>query len=748
MIMIFGSGIPLEILCNFVHNGYMAVKTLTAGKTLHEKGRDTVSTVEVLVKGKVKIDNGLLTLTASTGAILGIAERPGMPYAFSYTATEDCQLVPYTYNSMDDIAAVIRSNGKIAPILATEAVRLVMEALNIRFRKFSQVHSYYEDLLHNYAEYPSLCAEAGEYPEPFEEMKHLLPPTLIDGISEWEVDYVRGMIEHADVIRSQLYAVSPELSAGAVMYSAGFYGKVAAALVQIYDQEELLQKESAPFRAAYHLMKARAVEKQREDGALDEHGEAPAIENALDTILSYAGADPKITEEFRKGVLQFRENDNRYASTDEARTFRRGLGKLFYDIYFAAFLKSMQQRDDASLIALNNAMAAGDTFPPGIPPEVKMFLQFGFIDEVLAGKENTSILYSIIRSYRPDEDGLVLTAYEWLQKVYRLEVEPSRNEFDQDYQTWLRELKTSGDKTEAQISKMKNDPESRFFFEARNLFTIGGRITFGHAASFVPFFDRQNALRPLTKSYLNAARIKDAYNRFRAIDFSLFSRQRTYYNAELGNYTFHLDEEVLPYVILTPVTGFRGCLWQEIEGKDRGTPARMLLPIVFTEEPETCMLRLAGEFRWEMCKTIQGVHWNDVSDPSLTALYCDYLQFYKKNRGLSEENKQKLKMTLKKYSNDYRNVFIGDYMTYILYESGESPRLNKVSREILFTFCPFPKAVREKLADNPQYRDLIRKYETKQQARIRPIAAIVKKLQKDGARVPEELLTQLRVMQQ
>ena len=90
----------------------MAVKTLTAGKNLHEKGRDTVSTVEVLVKGKVKIDNGLLTLTASTGAILGIGEKPGMSYAFTYTATEDCQLVPYTYNSMDDIAAVIAENPK------------------------------------------------------------------------------------------------------------------------------------------------------------------------------------------------------------------------------------------------------------------------------------------------------------------------------------------------------------------------------------------------------------------------------------------------------------------------------------------------------------------------------------------------------------------------------------------------------------------------------------------------------------
>ena len=730
-----------------MHNTHMAVKTIAAGKILHERGRDTVSTVEVLVKGKVRIDNGLLTLTASTGAILGLAERPGMPYAFSYTASEDSQVVPYSYTSKDDIAAVIRSNAKIAPILANEAVRLVMEALNIRFMKFSQVQSYYEDLLHNYAEYPALCAEAGEYPEPFEEMKHLLPPTLIDGIADWEIDFVRAQIEHADIIRTQLYAVSPAFSAGAIMNSARYYGMVAAALVQIYDQEELLQTESASFRAAYHLIKARAVEKQRDDSASDERTDMPAIENALDTILSYAGADPKKTEEFRRGVLAFRENDNRYATSDEARTFRRGLGKLFYDIYFAAFLKSMEQRDTASLIALSNAMAAGDSFPPGLPSEVKMFLMFGFVDEVLAGEENTAILYSIVRSYRPDPEGRIVTAYEWLQKIYRLEAEPSRNEFDQDYATYLRELKNAGDKTPEQIERMKNDPESRFRFEAKNLFTIGGRITFGHAASFVPFFDRLNSLRPLGKSYLTAARIREAYTRFREVDFSLFSRKRTWYSAEAGNLTVHLDEEVLPYVILMPVTGFRGALWQEIEGKDRGTPARMLMPIVLTEDPDNCLLRLAGEFRWEMCKTIQGVHWNDVSDPSLTALYYDYLQFFKKNRALSEESKQKVKMTLRKYSNDYRNVFIGDYMTYILYESKESPRLNKVAREILFTFCPFPKALREKMADNPQYRDLIKKHENHVQAKVRPLTVAVKKLQKEGTPVPKELLTQIETLQ-
>ena len=68
-----------------------------------------------------------------------------------------------------------------------------------------------------------------------------------------------------------------------------------------------------------------------------------------------------------------------------------------------------------------------------------MFFMFGFVDEELAGEKNTRILCNMAKSYTPDPNGNVLTIYEWLKKVYFLEVAPSRNEFDQDWPTYLRE---------------------------------------------------------------------------------------------------------------------------------------------------------------------------------------------------------------------------------------------------------------------------------------------------------------------
>ena len=727
-----GSHIQMEHIWNarfIIMYGIMELKTFKAGVVLHTADIDRADTLEILLQGRVRIDDGIVTLNAGSGAMLGIAETPGASYRFTYTATEDVKVMRCAYTSAADISSVIRTNEKICPLIAAESVRLACEALNIRSRKFSMAQTLYENIQSSYSEYPALCAQAEESPKSFDVIRILQPPILHSTIEQWEERYIFALLEHADEIKKYCYAVSPEIATGIILNTAKYYGAVSDACSAIHSYEEKLREDSAPYTSAVQLLRARIVEKERLEALDGDASDVPSIENALETILSYAGADSKITEEFRSSLISFRDNPNRYMTTDEARMVRRTAGRLFYEIYFAAFLRSMEN-------------------PADIPAEVRMFFMFGFVDEQLAGAENTAALYHLMRSYQPDPEGLVLTAYEWLKKIYRMEVEPSRNEFDQDYATHLRELKNNGHATPQQVEQMKNDPKSRFLFEARNFFTIGGRVTFGHASSFVPFFDRLNVVRPLSGAYLNAQAVKESFERIRTVDFRLFARPRSYYNGAISSGTLFLDESIKPYVVLTPIVGFRGSLWQEIEGKDRLTRARMQIPIVFTEDLDNCVLRLAAEFRWEMCKTIQGVHWNDVSDPSLTALYCDYLQFFKKNRSLSEDTKEKIKTALKKHSNDYKSVFINDYATYINYESKESPRLNKVAREILFTFCPFPKEKRDQLSENPQYRDLIKQHDIHIGSRLRPLEGLIRRLQKEGIDVPEEVEAQYRVLQQ
>ncbi|MBQ4417065.1 MAG: hypothetical protein II868_05160, partial [Butyrivibrio sp.] len=296
----------------------MGLQTFKAGVTLHTAGSDRADTLEILVRGRIQIDNGIVTLNAGTGAILGLAETPGAPYRFTYTAMEDAQIISYAYLSTDDIAAMIVANAKICPILASECVRLACEALNVRAQKYSQVQTAYDNILSGYTEYPALCEQVGEYPASFEVMKNLQPPVMSGNIAPWEENYLRALMEHADEVRTGCYAVSPEIASGIILSTMKFYDAVAEACIAVYAYEEQLREDTAPFTSAIQLLRARIVEREHSEALGTEGGDAPAIENALDTILSYAAADPKVTEEFRSSLMSFRENPNRYATTDEA----------------------------------------------------------------------------------------------------------------------------------------------------------------------------------------------------------------------------------------------------------------------------------------------------------------------------------------------------------------------------------------------------------------------------------------------
>ena len=83
-------------------------------------------------------------------------------------------------------------------------------------------------------------------------------------------------------------------------------------------------------------------------------------------------------------------------------------------------------------------------------------------------------------------------------------------------------------------------------------------------------------------------------------------------------------------------------MWQETAGVKRDTPARFIFPVMITSELADMMLELIGRYRWEICRKILGVRWNDIREKSLTSEYCDYIQFYRKNHELSADAKEKI----------------------------------------------------------------------------------------------------------
>ena len=76
---------------------------------------------------------------------------------------------------------------------------------------------------------------------------------------------------------------------------------------------------------------------------------------------------------------------------------------------------------------------------------------------------------------------------------------------------------------------------------------------------------------------------------------------------------------------------------------------------------------------------------------------------------------------------------------WVLFESAGSPRLNKVARRILFTYCPQAKDIREKLKSNPLYSELLQRYELKNTQKIHRLEQVRQKTPSSAKLINEEI---------
>ena len=696
----------------------MALLQWKKDQVIHQEG-DPVKELEIVISGRIRMKKGDSFITLNAGSIIGMAEVPGKNYGYTYIAAEDAATYAYPYNDYLDVDKLLAVNQKIAPTITSQTILNSNYFYQVLLASYENVKKRYAKICESQKEYPMLCAEVGEKADLFPGLSEIKPPPQTLTVPQWLAKFALSVNENDERFKSTIYSMGPDICGGFIHIARDLMVAVRDNLVGIREYEAFLDKNAGAFEIAIDTLKAKKKAIDSGDAA----DAMPPMNNILGRVLMYAKVDDATVKEVNGAMEEYKRHSDRGGSSDEIRAARR---KVYYPVYEAALLRYFGDND--------------------APPEIRMFFMFGFIDETICTEEEIRRLYGFAQAYRPDPDHRILTIAEWLFEVYQMHVEPSRNEFDQDWPTYLRDSRISGDITEAQEAKMLKDAKARLHFEIQNLFTIGNRMTFGRISSFNPIFDDCNVMAPLDKAYVSHERVREELDRIRSMDYRIFFREERFSKPELNINQIPIHKEVLPYVILMPNVGARCVLWQEIEGKKRTSPGRMLFPIFMTDDLTDHVSRVCGEFRWEMCKTEQGIHWNDIHDPSLTSEYTDYLQFFKKNSMLNADYKDRVKKQLQKANNNYRVVFVTDYLTYIKYESRAALRLNKVARDILFKYCPFGKEYRSALSSNPQYEAHIGKYTNKVSQHARPIQLVIKKLEHDEIPVPKELTHELEYL--
>ena len=654
----------------------------------------------------------------------GAIYLPGETYAFDYVAAEDATLMTMEYQAADDVVEAVRSTPAIAPVMAAESMALTQRMLDALAATEEAATELCKEIKYNYNDYQFLCVKLQTAPTRFafvEGMTVYEPSGLGLG---WEAEVCRAFCGQEEALRANFYPLEVSFCVATVMRASEAGRRVRQELETVTTFIGQTRAASAPFVAAFYDVKSRVDAKTR--GASEE---TPTISNALDVILAFSGVKSEVAEAFRKDIKQYAETEDRRAKSDEMRRLRMGLADGFYQIYEAAFFKSVETSH--------------------IPAEVRMFFLFGFMDEGLAGETNTAALYRAAVGWEADPAGRILPVYDWLTKIYEGTAVPSKNEFDNDWTEYLREEVRTAAITQQKADEMLQDRSAMVRFEIHNMFKSANRITNGRMASFIPVFTAQDVVRPLDKSFANPARVQAALDKVTDIDFGCFYRPVLTEFPELKLTHFVYNTEVKPYLILMPNFGSRGLMWQEIESVKRTTPAHMVLSIFHSEDLDETITRMCAQFRWEMCRRLQGVRYTDITELSLTSEYMKYLQFYKKNGHLSSDMKERVKIALQKARNDYKGVFVAEYEKYILNEAFGLPRLNKVAREILFRYCTLSKKFRKALESNPQFQPLMARWSVTQSAKVHSMDLLVRKVRrmKPDEDLPKEIAEEVKFLQ-
>ena len=765
-----------------------SVNQVIKGTNIFEEG-DEVTEIGLLVKGRVCVHAEGVKLVLGSGNFLGLCDLLNKTHRVTYTA--DTNLVVYSFpaaNLNTTMRALLKANKDYAPLMVSTLSKYIRELSKILEALEDIGNTVWQFLKDGYQQYLAIGKKTGAKTTNIRAIDELEAREDDIAVDFDKVEYYRACAEIASEIQKAYFGANVVISTHHISEQVNL---VSSLLQQCREDANYLRQLAGPLvldtRSLYVSVLQQATMLQHagenttevmslfddiidkintlenllgeragidleidhefmeeayfgllnggssssesavsvDDDMLalveDNYVSIDELDGALEQILDYSELDADKAMSLRSGVEAFQALPDKFATDDDARNLRRSIIKVYYELYEKVFLKDFHSQKETPIV-------------------IDLFLRYGFLSEKLVSDEMMETLLSLDRSNSGIGSCAVYDMKEWLTLILKGEKEPSKSEFDMDYDENLRDMRKTGQITAEQQQTMSRDLMSKFKYEVENMFRTNHRIVFGQVSAFVPFLFKEGCTTSLERSFLSKDRINAAVQRLLHIDFSAFYRESLYAKEGSPFAKEYIEEEVFPDIVILPTYGSKTVMWQELSGRRRNSKGRFLLPVFIESDLDSEMVKLFGRFRWELCRTIQGAAWNNVQIKSLTSEYADFVQFYRKNRELSEDKKEKLKLQIQKCRNNTREVFVVDYENWIKHEAQGGLCLTKPVREIMATYCPFPKEMRDKVSEQPMFRDAMARFNRERGKRAKEYDLKIKVWEKDGLEVPPEVV--------
>lgn len=766
-----------------------SVNQIIEGDDIFTQGEEA-DCVALILKGKIHVHTEGVNLELGSGNFLGLCDIPDYVYRVTYTAKTNCAIYVFQsgINLGETIDNIFKANKEYAALMASAMNKYIRALGGIYYTMEEQIASAKKVIPATYQEYQNMCRVNGAEVEQIESASEesLKPNVHEDDVDVSQVKYYITCCNVDMPVQKAFYGASHVIAKYNILQQVALINRLIKVCTEDAQYlKSLMQPLMLSRRNLYHatmnLIKAlqnidvsdtesmelfdrildqinniesvlydkASVDLKLDHGKMEKEyfillnhgkpsadGDAPLdaseladesfaaleeLDRAMDQILEVAELEEEQEKEFRKLIQEFIDLPDKGSTEDDARTLRRGIAKIYYDLYEKVFLYDYEQGGDSS-------------------PAIDFFLRYGYLSEDLLGEAQREDLLKFDRKAKNTGDLQVYDMKEWLTEIYEGRKEPSKSEFDQDFQEYLREQKKTKAITEEEMAELEKDVKAKVHYEIHNMFKTNHRIMGEQTATFVPFLYTDGCISALNRSFLSKEKVSSCVRRLRSIDFSVFYREIVFHSDIFKNNKDYIMEEVMPDIILMPGCGSKGSMWQELSGRKRNSKGRFLMPAFFEGDMETTMVDLFGRFRWELCRTMQGATWNNIQFKSLTSEYSDFVQFYRKNRDLSDDRKEKLKLQIQKCRNNTREVFVVDYRNWIKHESSGGMMLSKPVREIMATYCPFSKEIREGVSEQPMFKDAMARYNRENAKKQRELDLKFRVWEKDEVEVPPEVI--------
>lgn len=752
------------------------------GEVIFTKG-DAITQVGIVLSGKVMVQMDCVRLVRAQGSYLALNEVNEEAYCATYTALENSVIYAIPVTGVDTVRNIISKNADYRAIMISSQFKYAVEMYRIKQSLLDRAERLFTFAKKSYEDYKELCKSFSLPAVAIDELEEL---QMYEGINDISGDrlpyyeegakiplsankiyfsYSEEMVNFQVNEISVLVASVKEDCAAMVEYiknvleltalrrGKNIYELLCAKAQEIkkkgdmpielhillsdiinevsfqYDElkkqmPEMPDLDIEAMRSKMSSLATREIsekeQKSKEEHEAEIKHDVASLKGSMAQILKYGviSAEDEVT--LKVNVEHLVKAPDRLSVEDDVKKAKKAITPIVFKLYLACYRKIRE-----GLIA---------------PPKaVELFMNYGMLDERLLDEEHLEFLCGI----EPEENEgpcKVVTMMEWLDMIHDGKREPSKSEFDENYEENLRSLKKQGEITEKEQKALLLDMDKRVEYEVMNMQMSNTRTLYGQPSAYMPILYKEAIFGYLDKILVTKKKINESVQNLMKVDYSVFYREVIYSNNDLKIINETVMKNVYPDIILFPLYGLNASMWQEVGSKNKGTPGRFCFPIMTNTNIDDLMVKMFGRFRWELCRCIQGMAWNDVKIKSLTSEYMDYIQFYRKNRDLSDEAKEKFKLQIQKGRNNSREVFLIDYEAWVKNEANGSMKMNKVARELIATYVPFEKSIRAKLVLQRPYEVAMARGTRNAQKKKQEFELKVKALQKNTANVPEEIM--------